>query len=33
MSCKKEWRLRVERGFLMGVSGQRSEVAGVMNPL
>lgn len=33
MSCRKEWRLKVDRGFLMRVKGQRSEVIGVMNPL
>ena len=33
MSCRKEWRLRTDRGFLMRVKGQRSEVIGVMKPL
>lgn len=33
MSCRKEWRLRVERGLGILVNGQRSEVTGVVDPL
>lgn len=31
MSCRKEWRLRVVRGFGMVVSGQRSEFRGALD--
>lgn len=33
MSCRKEWRLRVDRGLGILVNGQRSEVTGVVEPL
>lgn len=33
MSCRKEWRLRVDRGLDIVVNGQRSEVTGVTDPL
>lgn len=33
MSCRKEWKLRVDSGFLIRVKGHRSEIIGVMNPV
>lgn len=33
MSCRKEWRLRVDSGWLMRVEGQCSEVMDLLWPL